>query len=60
MYLDEEVANLETNNKFALCQTHKHMCHLSITRGCDKAATKLIALSSVEPSGDCSLLEIFR
>lgn len=31
------------------------MCHLSITRRCDEAATKLITLSSVESSGDCNL-----
>lgn len=33
------------------------MCHLSITRGCDEAAAKLIALSSIESSSDCFLLE---
>ena len=35
------------------------MCHLSITSGCDKAATKLIAFSSVKTSRNCSLLETF-
>ena len=34
------------------------MCHLSITRRCDEAAAKLIALSGIESSSDCFLLEI--
>ena len=34
------------------------MRHLSITRRCDEAAAELIALRSIESSGDCFLLEI--
>lgn len=54
----KEGANLKTNYKFPLCKTHKHMCHLSITRRCDEAAAKLISLRSIESSGDFFLLEI--
>ena len=43
---------LEGNDQFAICQTGKHMRHMSVSRGRDFAFSKIISLCGIKSCGD--------